>query len=159
MKLLITLLTACIACYASEPAIYSLTLSEQLTLDCKNIDMIPNMTLNEEITTPLGTTIFSTTSEGITVSKSGLYRVIVYQKTFSTTSDSSCIAVLSIGDFEKRYKVVNLGVPVDEINFTHVLRMNAGETLQLILRPSVGPIQLETGTESSGFIIEEIPSD
>ena len=156
MKLLITLLTTCIACYAVEPAIYSLTLSQQLNLDSKNINMIPYMTPNLEITTPLGTSAFSSTNEGIMVSNSGLYRVTVYQKTCTTTPNSCCIAILAIGDVNKRYKVVCLGLPVDEIYFTHILRMNAGETLQLILRPSVGPIQLETGTDSSGFIIEAL---
>ncbi len=159
MKFLIPLLTTCIACYAQEPAIYSLTLSQQLTLDSKNIDMIPNMTPNLEITTPLGTSIFSSTSEGVMVSKSGLYRVTVFQKTFATTPNSCCIAILAIGEIIKRYKVVSLNSSLDEIHFTHVLRMNAGEKLQLILRPFVGPIQLETGTDSSGFIIEAISNE
>ncbi|MBS0629134.1 MAG: hypothetical protein JSS30_02775 [Verrucomicrobia bacterium] len=156
--LIIALLASCVGCYASEPAIYSLTLTQQLTLDKANIAMTPNMTPNTEITNSQGSTLFSNAWGGISVSKSGLYRVTVFQKVVTSTPNSSCIAILAIGQIIKRYKVVSVNSPVDEVHFTHVLRMNAGEQLQLILRPIVGPIELETGTDSSGFVIEEISS-
>jgi hypothetical protein len=156
--LLITLLASCLTCYASEPAIYSLTLTKQLTLDNANIAMSAQMTPYSEITTPQGNSVFSTASGGILVSKSGIYRVTVFQRVATSSLNSSCIALLMIGPYIKRYKVVSVNSPEDEIYFTHILRMNSGDQLELILRPVVGPIELETGADSSGFIIEEISS-
>jgi len=158
MKQILLICFLSLRCFAAEPAIHCLTLSQPLSLGNKNINMTANMTINPEITTVAGTQLFSYGANGVTVQKSGLYRVSFFQRILGNTSDASCLTLLVIPPviIKRDLGVTIAPSTVTEISFTQILRLQSGQTIDVILRPYSGSLDLLPGAESSGFIIEEI---
>jgi len=143
----------------AEPVIQGLYLYESLTLKDQSIILNERLAPNQDITTQAGMQRFFSNNDGVMINKDGLYRISFYQRVFTRAEKSKCIVFLMVtpGNYYQRYQVVTMEPDSSgEINFTQIVKIKAGEKLQIVLRPVFGEIVLGPNFNSSGLTLEEI---
>jgi hypothetical protein len=149
---------------ALEPPIYVQYTSKRQTIKDQGMVLNTFFETNLSNTTSEGKKLFTPGTDGLYVNEPGLYRISFFQ--YVGTLDDECQLTFNLDrvwptSYENLHmKNMELGKRGStEIQFTQIVRMNAGDKFRLTLGAYKGEAVILNGTNVSGLTVEAIVTD
>lgn len=144
-----------------EPPIYAQFTNEKVQIKKPKVVLNTFFLTHPAITTREGEKFFTPADDGLIVNEPGLYRISFFQKVHTLNAECQLIfnleRVYLNGYSPLRTQEINLGNRQGtDIQFTQIVRMNAGDKLRLTLEAYKGEATLLNGNNVSGLIVEAI---